>query len=54
MTELPVSEQKKIILMTLIAQHPHSLTIGGFQSLNVETFVSVSTIALLHSYAFNH
>lgn len=40
-TELPIREQKKIIFMTLLAQHPHNLTIGGFQSLNVETFVYV-------------
>ncbi|XP_037034192.1 putative odorant receptor 83c [Bradysia coprophila] len=37
--DLPIDEQKKVILMTALAQHPHNLTIGGFQSLNVETFV---------------
>lgn len=40
--DLPIDEQKKVILMTALAQHPHDLTIGGFQSLNVETFVNVS------------
>lgn len=40
--DLPIDEQKKIILMTLSAQQPHNLTIGGFQNLNVETFVYVS------------
>nr|QGW45406.1 odorant receptor 33 [Bradysia odoriphaga] len=37
--DLPINEQKKVILMTALAQHPNDLTIGGFQSLNVETFV---------------
>lgn len=41
-TELPMREQKKVIFMTSIAQHPFNLTIGGFQLLNVETFVFVS------------
>lgn len=42
-TELPISEQKKVILMILNAQHPHNLSIGGFEVLNVETFIFVST-----------
>lgn len=50
--ELPIIEQKKVILMTLIAQHPHYLTIGGFQRLNVKTFVSVSTIELCRIRSF--
>lgn len=39
---LPVAEQKKIVLTTLMGQNPHYLTIGGFQPLNVETFIYVS------------
>ncbi len=41
---LPIAEQKKVVFMTLIAQHPHTLTIGGFERLNVETFIQVSAI----------
>lgn len=41
-TELPRDEQKKVVFMILMAQHPHNLTIGGFEPLNVETFVNVN------------
>ncbi|XP_037039116.1 putative odorant receptor 83c [Bradysia coprophila] len=37
--DLPIAEQQNVIFMILAAQNPHLLTIGGFQPLNVETFV---------------
>nr|QGW45413.1 odorant receptor 40 [Bradysia odoriphaga] len=37
---LPVAEQRKVNFMILKVQKPHLLTIGGFESLNVETFVA--------------
>lgn len=42
-TDLPIKEQEKVTLMILNAQHPHNLSIGGFDVLNVETFVYVSS-----------
>lgn len=39
---LPVSEQKTVLLMILMAQYPHTLSLGGIDSLNITTFVSVT------------
>ncbi|XP_037031708.1 putative odorant receptor 83c [Bradysia coprophila] len=37
---LPVAEQQKVNFMVLNAQKPHLLTIGGFESLNVKTYIA--------------
>ncbi|KAJ6622502.1 putative odorant receptor 83c [Pseudolycoriella hygida] len=50
---LPDQEQMKIVLMILLGQNPNNLTIGGFQTLNVETFIVVSIpveIRIIFSY----